>query len=91
MVPTDQDENIKVPDLYKYETKLVTDLYAAYNITDKIKVFAGVDNLLNIHPTLGAVQTAKYWAYNTETGGPWDAVQMGGNGRRFFVRLAFNF
>ncbi len=91
MVPTDADENITVPDLYTYDAKLVTDLYAAYNFTNNIRFYFGADNLLNVHPSLGAVQAAKYWAFNTETGGPWDAVQMGGNGTRFFARLAFNF
>jgi len=37
------------------------------------------------------VQSAKYWAFNNEPGGPWDAVQMGSNGIRLFARAAFNF
>lgn len=91
MVPTDANENIKVPDSYKYEAKLVTDLYFAYQINKNLKLFLGADNLFNVHPSLGAVQSAKYWAFNNETGGPWDSVQMGGNGTRYFVRLSMNF
>lgn len=90
MVPTDLNENVKVPDSYKYEAKLVTDLYFAYQINKNLKLFLGADNLFNVHPSLGAVQSAKYWAFNNETGGPWDSVQMGGNGTRYFVRLSMN-
>ena len=46
---------------------------------------------MNVHPDLGVDPAAKYWAFNNETGGPWEAVQMDANGRRLFVRLAFNF
>jgi iron complex outermembrane receptor protein len=51
----------------------------------------GADNLFNVHHYLGAVASAKYWAFNNETGGPWDAVQMGGNGFQFFARLGLTF
>jgi len=54
-------------------------------------LYAGVDNFINAHPDFGVAKGAKDWAYNNETGGPWDAVQMGGNGRRLFVRFGFNF
>ncbi len=91
MVPTDANPNITVPDSYKYEAKLVSDLYLSFRFTKNLKLFIGTDNVFNVHPSLGAVQSAKYWAYNNETGGPWDAVQMGDNGRRFFARLAMNF
>lgn len=80
-----------VADRYNYGGKLVTDLYASYEFCKKLTLFAGSDNLFNIHPDFGVVKGAKDWAYNTETGGAWDAVQMGANGRRLFVRLALNF
>jgi iron complex outermembrane receptor protein len=47
--------------------------------------------VLNVHPDFGVAKGAKDWAYNNETGGPWDAVQMGGNGRRVFMRIGFKF
>ena len=56
-----------------------------------MSLFGGVDNLLNVHPDLGVAPGAKGWAFNNETGGPWDAVQMGGNGMRFFLRIGFQF
>ncbi|HET9430687.1 MAG TPA: hypothetical protein VFO70_05895, partial [Chitinophagaceae bacterium] len=80
-----------VPDQYNYGGKLVNDLYVGYTFNKNFSLFAGADNLFNNHPDFGVVKGAKDWAYNTETGGAWDAVQMGANGRRLFVRLGFNF
>ncbi|HKR06422.1 MAG TPA: TonB-dependent receptor [Bacteroidia bacterium] len=91
MVPTDADGTVYVPDRYIYNGKLVSDIYLSYKIFKSATLSIGADNVFNVHPDYGAVSTAKYWAYNTETGGPWDAVQMGSNGMRLFTRLAFNF
>lgn len=91
MVPSDADESIYVPDQYFYQGKVVTDLYFSYKLSKSATIFWGVDNLLNVHPDYGFQQSAKYWAFNNETGGPWDAVQMGFNGMRLFARAAFNF
>jgi iron complex outermembrane recepter protein len=90
-VPSDEDPNVLVPDRYEYGGKQVIDAYLSFKASKNITLFAGVDNIMNVHPDLGVNPAAKYWAFNNETGGPWDAVQMGGNGRRMFVRLAFNF
>lgn len=90
-VPTDLNPNINVPDSYHYAARLITDLYASIKAHKNVTVYLGVDNLFNIHPSLGAVGAAKQWAYNNETGGPWDAVQMGGNGLRMFGRVALSF
>ena len=89
-VPLDNGTG-SVPDQYNYNGKLVTDLYVSYMFSKKFTIYAGADNVLNTHPDFGVVKGAKDWAYNTETGGAWDAVQMGVNGRRYFVRLGFNF
>jgi iron complex outermembrane receptor protein len=89
-VPKDNGSG-DVPDLYNYTGKIVTDLYASMPIDKKWRLFLGVDNVLNTHPNLGVVKGAKDWAYNTETGGAWDAVQMGFSGRRLFARLSFGF
>ena len=91
MVPQDADESIYVPDQYFYRGKVVTDIYFSFKFSKTASVYCGVDNLLNVHPDYGFVNSAKYWAFNNETGGPWDAVQMGSNGMRFFARVAFNF
>ena len=90
-VPSDADPNVNVPDRYDYSGKQVYDIYMSFKASKNVTLFAGVDNITNVHPDLGVNPAAKYWAFNNETGGPWDAVQMGGNGRRLFVRLAFGF
>ncbi|MBS1729782.1 MAG: TonB-dependent receptor [Bacteroidetes bacterium] len=91
MVPTDNNPNKYVPDVYPYHEKVIIDLFSSYQFNKSFTLYFGADNIFNIHPSLGAVANAKYWAFNNETGGPWDSVQMGGNGTRLFVRLAFNF
>lgn len=89
-VPLDNGSG-DVPDQYDYSGKLVTDLYFSYPLSKCLTFYAGADNILNAHPDFGVVKGAKDWAYNTETGGAWDAVQMGFNGRRLFARIAFTF
>lgn len=89
-VPKD-DGSGYVKDEFNYSGKLVSDLYLSYALNKSFTIFAGADNLLNTHPDFGVAPGAKGWAYNTETGGPWDAVQMGNNGRRYFLRLGFSF
>lgn len=90
-VPTDADESVRVADEYKYRRRWVHDVFASVKIIDGATFYIGVDNLWNVHPDLGYAPGAAGWGYNNETGGPWDAVQMGGNGRRLFARLGFNF
>ena len=55
------------------------------------KLIVGADKLFNIHLDVVFVQAAKSYAFNGETGGPWDAVQMGYNGFRLFSKVSFNF
>lgn len=90
-VPSDADPAKYVPDQYNYNGKLVSDLYFNYAISKKVNMGWGADNIFNVHPDLGINPLARGWAFNNETGGPWDAVQMGGNGIRGFVRLGFKF
>lgn len=89
-VPLDNGSG-DVPDQYNYSGKGVTDIYVSKPVLKKFVLTAGIDNLLNVHPDFGVAKGAKDWAYNNETGGPWDAVQMGGNGRRLFLRIGFKF
>jgi iron complex outermembrane receptor protein len=91
LVALDSDPNTTVPEQFNYYGKLVTDLYGSYKITKVSTLFLGIDNLFNVHPNLGYVHGAKLSAYDGETGGPWDAVQMGVNGLRLFAKLSFNF
>jgi iron complex outermembrane recepter protein len=80
-----------VPEIFNYKGKLVTDVFASYKLSKNISVFVGADNILNVHPELGINPLAKGWAGDNESGGPWDSVQMGFNGRRLFTKLSLNF
>jgi iron complex outermembrane recepter protein len=88
-VPSDADPNVLLPEEFLFKSKMTTDIFVSYKILKKATLIVGADNLFNIHPNLGVNPLAKGWAGNNESGGPWDAVQMGFNGRRLFARLAF--
>jgi iron complex outermembrane receptor protein len=92
VVPLDASPTTLVPDEYFYNGKVVSDVYFNFKLNKTVHFSVGSDNVFNVHPDLGVVLGAKRgYAYNNETGGPFDAVQMGSNGRRFFVRAGFNF
>ena len=89
-VPTDNGSGY-VPEIFNYGGKITTDVSVSYKFSKKITLFIGADNLYNVHPDLGVNPLAKNWYGDNESGGPWDSVQMGFNGRRLFTKLAFNF
>ena len=80
-----------VREVFNYRAKITTDVYASYKICKHMSLFAGVDNLFNVHPDLSAVPNARYESFDNESGGPWESVQMGFNGMRLFSKLVFNF
>ena len=90
-VPTDADPSVYVPDQYNYSGKVVSDLFFTYKVSKAAKLSIGADNIFGVHPDLGVAKGAKYWAFNNESAGPWDAVQMGGNGLRLYARIGFSF
>ncbi len=90
-VPSDADGNVYVPEVFNYNGKVTTDIYASYKFSKKVSLFLGADNVFNVHPDLGVSPLAKGYAQDNESGGAWDSVQMGFNGRRLFTKLAFNF
>lgn len=90
-VPLDANSSINVPEEFVFHGKMVSDLYAGYKFCKKIGLTVGVDNIFNVHPDLGVVQGARQSAFDTESGGAWESVQMGFNGMRIFTKLAFNF
>ena len=81
-----------IPENFIFNSKVVTDLYLSYRINKTVSWFAGVDNLFNVHPDLavtrGAVKSS--WG-DSESGGPFDAVQMGSNGLRIFTKFTLSF
>ncbi len=80
-----------VKEIFNYKGKFTTDVFVSYKFCKSFTLFAGADNILNVHPNFAAVPNARYEAFDNETGGPWESVQMGVNGRRLFTKLAFNF
>ena len=89
-VPSDATGDL-VPEIFDFKGKFVADVFASYKFCKSVSIFIGADNIFNIHPNLGVNQLAKGWAGDNESGGPWDSVQMGFNGRRLFTKLAINF
>lgn len=90
-VTTDDGKSV-VPENFLFHGKMTTDIYLSYKFTKKIGLMAGVDNIFNVHPdqavTAGARQSS--WG-DSESGGPFDAVQMGFDGLRMFTKLTFSF
>ncbi len=78
-------------EIFNYKAKITTDLYVSYKLCKILTLFVGADNIFNTHPDFAAVKNSHYQAFDNETGGPWESVQMGFNGRRIFSKLAFNF
>lgn len=78
----ERDRFIKAKDIYN--PKLTTDINTSYAISDKVTLRAGANNLFNVYPT---TQQNKW----TDSGGYWDAVQMGTNGSFFYTRLTYKF
>ncbi|AHJ98517.1 TonB-dependent receptor [Hymenobacter swuensis] len=67
-----------------YEARVTTDLTLSYALTDHLQFSVGSTNLFNRYPTF-------FNPNNTETGGAWDPVQMGSNGRFYFAKLQARF
>ncbi len=85
-----------VPEIFDFKPKVTTDVYASYKINKTVAWTIGVDNLFNVHPDIAIVPgSANPYGSSSfgdsESGGPFEAVQMGFNGRRIFTKLAFHF
>jgi len=89
-VPSDANPTVNLPEVFNYGGKVTTDVYASYKFSRKLSLFAGADNLFNVHPDFGVNPQARYSPFDNETGGPWDSVQMGFNGLRLFSKLVLN-
>jgi iron complex outermembrane receptor protein len=66
-----------------YKPKITIDVSAGYQFTPGVNLTVGVSNLFNVYPTPQNT--------DTETGGTWDAVQMGFSGALYFAKLGFKF
>ncbi|HEX8426322.1 TonB-dependent receptor [Hymenobacter sp.] len=75
----DYDENLNA-----YYARLTTDLALSYALTNQLRLSVGSSNLFDVYPKFFNPQL-------TETGGAWDPVQMGSNGRFYFAKLQARF
>lgn len=67
-----------------FDERIVTDVSLSYALTNQLRLSLGSSNVFNVYPTLQNPQL-------TETGGAWDPVQMGSNGRFLFAKLQARF
>jgi iron complex outermembrane recepter protein len=80
-----------VPENFVFHGKITTDLYLSYKMTKSIALYAGVDNVFNVHPDLAVTQGAVQASWgDSESGGAFDAVQMGSDGMRMFIKFGIN-
>lgn len=62
-----------------YLAKVTTDVNISYDLTQQLTLVLGAANVFDVYPTLQDTET--------ESGGNFDAVQMGFSGRLLFARL----
>lgn len=63
-----------------YKAKATTDLSVGYRVSNNARITLGGANIFNVYPTAQDTET--------ETGGLWDAVQMGFSGAFYFAKLS---
>jgi iron complex outermembrane receptor protein len=82
-----------------YGGKTLTDINFAYNITEKLNLSLGVNNLFNIYPDTfadaysdnGGVPNDRNLDFVGRFKYPWQTTQFGIDGTRIFTKLAFSF
>jgi len=85
-----------VPEIFDFKPKVTTDLYALFKVNKVTTWTIGVDNLFNVHPNTNVIKgsvnpnTGSSFG-DSESGGPFEAVQMGFNGMRIFTKIEFRF
>jgi iron complex outermembrane recepter protein len=66
-----------------YQPRIVSDASVGFPIFKSLQFVAGCSNLLNVYPT-------RQNPASSETGGMYEGVQMGFNGRIFFTKIKIN-
>jgi iron complex outermembrane recepter protein len=82
-----------VPEIFDFSPKVTTDVYASIKFGKRLSWDIGVDNLFNVHPDEALVKgsvsptsgTSSFGDSNS--GGPFESVQMGFNGMRIYTKL----
>jgi iron complex outermembrane recepter protein len=81
-----------VPENFVFSGKMTTNLYFLYKINRNLTWTIGADNIFNVHPDISATAGAKNASWgDSESGGPFDAVQMGYDGIRLFTKVTLHF
>ena len=75
----------------KYDAATITDLTFGYQFTKNLNVFVGSSNMFNVYPGYKDGSKRMFNDRETETGGTFDAVQMGSNGRLLFAKLVLRY
>ncbi|MBV8389166.1 MAG: TonB-dependent receptor, partial [Mucilaginibacter sp.] len=85
-----------VPEIFDFKPKVTTDIYLSMKVNKTLSWTLGIDNLFNVHPNTNVIKgsvnpnsTSSFG--DSESGGPFEAVQMGFNGMRIFTKLTFHF
>jgi iron complex outermembrane recepter protein len=68
----------------KFAPRLVTDLVFNYELSKKVSVAFGGNNIFDVYPTIQDPSTS-------DSGTMWDGVQMGSSGAYFFTKLICKF
>ena len=86
-----------VPEIFVFNPKVTTDVYVSYRIHSGVSLDLGVDNLFNVHPDEAIVKGSVSATSGTSSfgdsnsGGPFEAVQMGFDGMRIYSKLKWTF
>jgi iron complex outermembrane receptor protein len=94
---SDPSGNTVVPEIFDFSAKVTTDIYASLKLNKNVSWTVGIDNLFNVHPDHAVVPgsinptNGSSSFGDSESGGPFEAVQMGFNGTRIFTKLKFTF
>jgi iron complex outermembrane receptor protein len=67
-----------------FKSRTTTDLSFSYSASKNIRITLGGANIFDVYPKF-------HDSANTETGGMWEAVQMGFGGAFFFGKIGFKF
>ena len=90
-VTTDDGKSV-IPENFLFRGKTTTDVYLSYKFSKMVTWNLGVDNVFNVHPDEAVIPNARNASWgDSESGGPFDAVQMGFDGLRMFTKLTFRF
>ena len=85
------------PEIFDFSPKVTTDIYVSYRLSKNISWDLGIDNLFNVHPDDALVKgsvspTSGVSSFgDSNSGGPFESVQMGFNGTRLFTKFKFTF